>query len=84
MVKRATTETNSPTTNERSCSKDEIMGAKKVRVTNELIRRIDSEGIGNMSRKELRALLRKGYVERARVKTRNRSVRYAYKLTPNI
>jgi len=60
------------------------MGRKKVRITSELIRRIDSEGIGNMSRKELRALLRKGYVERARVKTGDRSVRYAYKLTPNI
>lgn len=60
------------------------MGRKKVRITNELIRRIESEGIENMTRGELRALLRKGYVERARVNTGNRSVRYAYKLTPNI
>jgi len=60
------------------------MGRKKARVTNELIRKLDSEGLESMSRKELRALFRKGYVERARVKTGNGSVRYAYKLTPNI
>jgi len=60
------------------------MGRKKVRITNELIRRLDSEGLENMSRKEIRALLRKGYVERRTVKTDDGSVRYAYKLTPNI
>lgn len=60
------------------------MGRKKVRITNELIRKLDSEGIGNMNRKELRALFRKGYVERGTVKTGDGSVRYAYKLTPNI
>ncbi len=60
------------------------MGAKKVRITNELIRQIENEGIGNMSRREIRALHRKGYVERRIVKTDDGSVRYAYKLTPNI
>lgn len=61
-----------------------IMGAKKVRITNELIRKLESEGLENMSRREIRALFRKGYVERAMVKTDSGSIRYAYKLTPNI
>jgi len=60
------------------------MGAKKVRITNELIRRLESEGLENMSRKELRALFRKGYIERRIVKADDGSVRNAYKLTPNI
>lgn len=60
------------------------MGAKKVRITIELIRRLESEGIENMSRREIRALFRKGYVERRVVKTDDGSVRHTYKLTPNI
>lgn len=60
------------------------MGRKKVRITNELIRKLDSVGIENLARKELRALFRKGYVEKRMVKTDDGSVRYAYKLTSNI
>jgi len=59
------------------------MGAKKARVTNELIRRLESEGIENMTRKELRALFRKGYIERRMAKTDDGSVRYAYKIASN-
>ena len=56
------------------------MGAKKVRVTNELIQRLGRVGVENLSRKELRALFRKGYIDRQIVKTGDGSVRYAYKL----
>ena len=49
-----------------------------------MIRRLENEGIENMTRKELRALFRKGYVDKTMVKTGDGSVRYAYKLTPNI
>ena len=59
------------------------MGVKKVRVTNELIGKLDSEGIENMSRKELRALFRKGYIERRLANMGDGSVRYAYKIAPN-
>ena len=59
------------------------MGAKKVRVTNELIQRLDSEGVEGMNRKECRALFRKGYIERRMAKTGNGSVRYAYKIASN-
>ena len=62
----------------------QIMGAKKVRVTNELIRRLESEGVESMSRKELRALFRKGYIERRMAKMNDGSVRYAYKIASNI
>ena len=56
------------------------MGAKKVRVTNELIQKLDSVGVENLSRKELRALFRKGYIDRQTVKASDGSVRYAYKI----
>jgi len=59
------------------------MGAKKVRVTNELIQKLDSEGVEGMSRKECRALFRRGYIERRMVKTGDGSVRYAYKIASN-
>jgi len=59
------------------------MGAKKVRVTNELIRKLDSNGIEGMSRKELRALFRKGYIERQMANIGDGSVRYAYKIASN-
>jgi len=62
-----------------------IMSKKKVRVTNELIKRLDNGGIEQMTRAELRALFRKGYVERRQVQMKDGSVRYAYKqITPNI
>jgi len=56
------------------------MGAKKVRVTNELIQKLDSIGVENLSRKELRALFRKGYIDRQVVNIGDGSVRYAYKI----
>ena len=59
------------------------MGAKKVRVTNELIQKLDSEGVESMSRKECRALFRRGYIERRIAKTGDGSVRYAYKIVSN-
>ncbi len=59
------------------------MGAKKVRVTNELIQRLDSVGVESLSRKELRALFRKGYIDRKIVNIGDGSVRYAYKVTPS-
>ena len=61
------------------------MGRKKIRVTNELIKRLDNGGIEQMTRAELRALFRKGYVERKQVQMNDGSVRYAYKqVTSNI
>lgn len=61
------------------------MGRKKIRVTNELIKRLDNGGIEQMTRAELRALFRKGYVERRQVQMNDGSVRYAYKpVSPNI
>ena len=54
-----------------------------MRVTNELIQRLGSEGVENMSRKECRALFRRGYIDRQTVKTGDGSVRYAYKITSN-
>ena len=62
----------------------QIMGAKKVRVTNELIQRLGSEGVERLSRKELRALFRKGYIERRMVKMDDGSGRYQYKVPSNI
>ena len=59
------------------------MGAKKVRVTNELIQRLGSKGVESMSRRECRALFRRGYIERRMVKTGDGSVRYAYKIASN-
>jgi len=59
------------------------MGRKKIRITNELIRKLDSKGLENMSRRELRALFRKGYIDRQTVKTGDGSVRYAYKIASN-
>ena len=59
------------------------MGAKKVRVTNELIQRLDNEGVESMSRRECRALFRRGYIERRIAKTGDGSVRYAYKIATN-
>ncbi len=56
------------------------MGAKKVRVTNELIQKLDSVGVENLSRRELRALFRKGYVDRKLVNMPDGSVRNAYKI----
>ena len=60
------------------------MGAKKVRVTNELIQKLDKEGVESMSRKELRALFRKGYIERRIGKMDDGSLRYGYRIAPNI
>ena len=54
-----------------------------MRVTNELIQKLDSEGVEGMSRKECRALFRRGYIERRMVKTGDGSVRYAYKIASN-
>ena len=59
------------------------MGAKKVRVTNELIQKLGSEGVENMSRKELRALFRKGYIDVRIVKMANGAIRRAYKIVTN-
>lgn len=56
------------------------MGVKKVRVTNELIRKLESEGVESMGRRECRALFRKGYIDRRTVKTDDGSVRYTYKI----
>jgi len=54
-----------------------------VRVTNELIQKLDSEGVEGMNRKECRALFRRGYIERRIVKTDDGSVHYAYKIASN-
>lgn len=54
-----------------------------MRVTNELIQRLDSEGVKGMSRRECRALFRRGYIDRRMVKTDDGSVRYAYKIATN-
>ncbi len=51
-----------------------------MRVTNELIQKLDSVGVENLSRKELRALFRKGYIDRKIVKMDDGSVRNAYKI----
>ena len=59
------------------------MGAKKVKVTNELIQKLGNEGVEGMSRKECRALFRRGYIERQMAKTGDGSVRYAYKIATN-
>jgi len=62
-----------------------LMSKKKIRVTNELIKCLDNGGIEQMTRAELRALFRKGYVERRQVQMNDGSVRYAYKpVSPNI
>lgn len=62
----------------------EIMGRKKIRVSNELIQRIEGEGVAGLNRNECRALWRKGYLERKRISGADGSVRYAYKLASNI
>ncbi len=51
-----------------------------MRVTNELIQKLDSVGVENLSRKELRALFRKGYVDRKIVNMADGLVRNAYKI----
>lgn len=60
------------------------MGRKKTRVTNELIQRLGSEGVESLTRNELRALFRRGYVEKQMTKMLDGSVRYTYKMTSNI
>ena len=59
------------------------MEAKKVRVTNELIQKLGRVGVEKLSRKELRALFRKGYIDRKIVNVGDGSVRYAYKIASN-
>lgn len=59
------------------------MGRKKVRVTTELIQRLENEGIESLTRGELRALFRRGYVDRRYAKMLDGSVRCAYKIIPN-
>ena len=54
-----------------------------MRVTNELIQKLNSVGVESMSRKELRALFRRGYVERRMANMGDGSVRYAYKIASN-
>ena len=54
-----------------------------MRVTNELIQKLDSDGVESMSRRECRALFRRGYIERRIAKTGDGSVRYAYKIATN-
>lgn len=60
------------------------MGRKKVRVTNELIKRLETEGIQDLMNKECRALWRKGYLERRYVKADDGSLRNEYKLAKNL
>ena len=60
------------------------MGRKRIRVTNDLIQRLEAEGVASLTRNELRALFRKGYVEKRIAKMDDGSDRCAYKVTPNI
>ena len=60
------------------------MGHKKVRVTNELIQRLDRNGVAGMSRGELRALERRGYLVKKRMRGADGSVQYQYRLAPTI
>lgn len=61
--------------------------SKKVRVTNDLISKLElafKQGDPSLSRAELRALERAGYVERKEERANTGTVRYKYYLTPNI
>lgn len=58
------------------------MGRKRIRVTNELIQRLENEGVAALNRNELRALFRRGYVERRFAKMDDGSVRCMYKPIP--
>jgi len=60
------------------------MSKKKIRVTNELIQRLEREGIQGLTRQECRALMRKGYLERRYVKADDGSLRNEYKTVRNI
>ena len=60
------------------------MGRKKVRVTTELLKRLETEGVVSLTRNELRALFRKGYVEKQIAKMDDGSDRCMYKMTSNI
>lgn len=64
-----------------------IMSKKKVRITNELIKKAElvfNDGKGTLTRSELRALFRKGYLERELKTAADGSKRYGYRLAPII
>jgi len=60
------------------------MGRKKVRVTNELVRRLEREGVPGLTRNECRALTRRGYLEKRYVRAADGSSRLQYKLASNL
>ena len=60
------------------------MGRKKIRVTNELLKRLEADGVESLTRGELRALFHKGYVEKRIAKMVDGSDRCAYKVITNI
>jgi len=56
------------------------MGRKKVRVTNELIQKLEQVGVSGLNRNECRALARRGYLDRRYVQAGDGSVRLQYKI----
>lgn len=52
--------------------------SKKVRVTQELLDRLERDGVANLSRGECRALERKGYLTKKQFRGVDGSVRYQY------
>lgn len=60
------------------------MGRKKIRVTNELIQRLEKDGVPGLSRQECRVLERKGYITQRYAKADDGSVRLQYKIVRNL
>lgn len=58
--------------------------SKKVRVTQELLDRLERDGVAGLSRNECRALGHKGYLVKKQIHGTDGSVCYQYKLATNI
>ena len=58
--------------------------SKKVRETQELLDRLERDGVAGLSRGERRALERRGYLAKRRVRGADGSVRYQYRLATAI
>jgi len=58
--------------------------SKKIRITQALLDRLETEGVASLVRSELRTLFRRGYVEKRIAKMDDGSERCVYKVTSNI
>jgi len=56
------------------------MGRKKIRVTTELVKKMNDTGIEELTRQECRALVRRGYLERVYMRNDAGTIRNGYRI----